>query len=130
MASEIRILTLGVFDCLHEGHLNLFRKLKSLGIVEVGIVKDEAVKRQKGKNRPLMNENFRWTLISQLKCINRAFLIDDFEFTQQLINGFDIIAVGEDQKHFKGLDLIPKEKLIILPRTEGISTSDIIKRMT
>lgn len=125
---DTRILTLGVFDCLHEGHLNLFLKLKSLGVVEVGIVKDEAVKRQKGETRPLMNENFRWSLLKQLKCINRAFLIDDFEFTQQLINGYDIIAVGEDQKHFKGLDLIPREKLIILPRTEGISTSEIVER--
>lgn len=127
---ETRILTLGVYDCLHEGHLNLFLKLKTLGIVEVGIVKDEAVKRVKGETRPLMNETFRFNLIKQLRCINRAFLIDDFEFTSHLINGYDIIAVGEDQKHFKGLDLIPKEKLIILPRTEGVSTSEIIKRMS
>lgn len=126
----ISVLTIGVFDCLHEGHLNIFYKLHKIGRLEVGVIKDEAVRKQKGQNRPIMNENFRLKLISALRCVNHAYLIPNFEFTDEMIKAYDIIAVGEDQNHIKGIHNIPKAKLIILPRTEGVSTSEIIKRMS
>ena len=124
----MRILTLGVFDCLHEGHLNLLLKLSSLGNLNVGVVCDDAVKKQKGENRPIFTESYRLRLVQNLKCVNNAFIVDDFDFFSFINNNY-MIAVGEDQSHFKNRDKIPSDRLIILPRTEGISTSDIIKRM-
>lgn len=124
-----KILTLGVFDCLHQGHLNLFRKLSKLGKLQIGIVRDSAVKVKKGDTRPIMNENFRIDLIRSLRFTDWAFFVNDFEFPKEIIEQFDIIAVGEDQLEFKGIDLIPSEKKIILPRTEGISTSDIVNKL-
>ena len=123
-----RILTLGVFDCFHEGHLNLLIKLSQLGSLNVGVISDEAVKREKGENRPIYNENYRRRLISNLKCVSHSFIVSDFDFSPFIDNNF-VIAVGEDQSHFKGIGLIPSHKLIILPRTEGISTSDIVKKL-
>lgn len=124
-----KILTCGVFDCLHQGHLNLFWKLSKMGELYVAVVCDVAVKAKKGQNRPIMNEEYRVSLISNLRCVTLCAIIDDFTFDNFWAKQCDIIAVGEDQTHFHGLDKIPQEKKIILPRTEGVSTSNIIERL-
>lgn len=129
MYDELQVLTFGVFDCLHEGHLDLFEKLNLLGRVNVAVVKDAAVKRVKGENKPIMNENYRVRLVGKIKGVYSAFLVEDFDFGCVKMDQYALVAIGEDQKHFKGLENVPFEKRIILPRTEGISTSEIIKKL-
>lgn len=119
----------GVFDVLHQGHLNLLYKASILGNLEVGVVKDAAVKKQKGEDRPIINEETRLRTISALKYVYNAFLIDDFEIPEHILASNHLILIGEDQSHLKNLDKIPFMRLYILPRTKGISTSDIVKRL-
>lgn len=126
---ESRIFTIGVFDVLHEGHLNLLYKLSLLGKLYIGVVNDEAVKNKKGINRPVMDEQYRVKLLRNLKFVTYADVVKDFDYNTFWANECEIVAIGEDQKDFKGLETIPQNKLIILPRTEGVSTSDIIRRI-
>ena len=125
--SNKKVFIAGVFDCFHQGHLTLLEKASRLGLLTVGVVRDAAVKKQKGENRPINNEYFRMELISKLQFVYDVLPLSDFEFPDAL--DYDIILVGEDQKHFKNLDSIPFAKHYMLPRLPGVSTSDIIKKM-
>ena len=123
-----KVLVIGVFDLLHKGHLNLLKKAANLGKLTVGIVSDSAVKRQKGKSRPIQDELYRQELVSSLSCVYGTFIVNDFIFPEVEVNSHDIICVGADQQHFD-MTYVPFEKHYILPRTPDVSTSDIVKKL-
>lgn len=129
LSNQNDVFLLGVFDMFHEGHLALIKKASKLGKLTVGIVRDFAVQKQKGNNRPIQKIAFRADLIKSLKYVDDIILLDDFEIPNKILEDFDIICIGEDQKHIKNLDLIPFEKLYNLPRLPGVSTSDILKKL-
>lgn len=119
-----KVLCIGVWDLIHEGHIKFLDKAKELGEVVVGIVKDGAVKAKKGENRPLMKFRHRQLILEKMGYKTEE--IDDFYFPEILITNFDWVIVGEDQAHFKNVNNIPYEKKIIFPRYEGISTTKIL----
>jgi len=65
----------GVFDLLHEGHLDLFKKLKEYGeIVVVGVTPDERVKFRKGSDRPIHSQDTRAAIIDALRYVDYVFV--------------------------------------------------------
>ena len=94
------VMTGGVFDILHIGHLATLRAAKELGDVLVVVVaRDSTVERLK-KRRPLNPEAHRLELVSALKPVDAAVLGssgDLYEIVE--IIGPDVIALGYDQKH-------------------------------
>ena len=97
------VMTGGVFDILHIGHLATLRAAKELGDVLVVVVaRDSTVERLK-KRRPLNPEAHRLRLVSALKPVDVAILGSpgDPYKTVELI-GPDVIALGYDQKHDEG----------------------------
>ena len=124
-----KVFLIGVFDMFHEGHFNLLWKASRLGNLTVGIVKDKAVKVQKGDDRPIYNESFRNKLVGNLKMVCDTILLDDFAFPKEIFNKYDFIILGEDQSHLKNIGDIPHNKLVIFPRTPNVSTSDIVKKL-
>jgi cytidyltransferase-like protein len=132
------VFTCGVYDLFHIGHLRLLQRAKAEGFdLYVGIVRDSAVKALKGLNRPIMDEESRYLLINSLEFVNGCFFQDTFDpsFNLSVLKYTyyedDIIFVkGEDQDHIsedfaKKFDI----KIVKLPRTPGVSTSDLIKRI-
>ena len=102
--SRLRVvMTGGVFDILHVGHLATLEAARALGDVLVVVVaRDETVLRLKGR-KPLNGEEDRLRLVSALKMVDIALLGDpeDPYKTVELIRP-DIIALGYDQKHDEG----------------------------
>jgi len=94
------VMTGGVFDILHIGHLATLRAAKELGDVLVVVVaRDSTVERLK-KRRPLNPEAHRLELVSALKPVDAAVLGssgDLYEVVEAI--GPDVIALGYDQKH-------------------------------
>ena len=124
-----KIFCIGVWDLFHEGHRALLRKASSLGDLTVGIVGDKAVKREKGDKRPIINENERISSINDLKYVNKWILLSNFSIPLNIIKTYDFIIIGEDQGHIKNQNFISYEQKIIFPRYDGVSTSDLIKRI-
>ena len=124
-----KVLLIGVFDLLHQGHLNLINKAARLGLLTVGIVSDDAVRLQKGADRPIQSELFRQELVGNLRGVFNTFIVDGFYFPANQIADHDLIMVGEDQQHFSNIKEIPFEKYYILPRTPDVSTSNIVKKL-
>lgn len=121
-----RVITYGTYDVLHVGHLNLLKRAKELGdYLIVGVTSDD-YDLSRGKI------NNTQSLMERIKGVRETGLADEIiveEYEGQKIDdikrrGIDIFTVGSD---WTGkFDYLSEYcKVVYLPRTEGISSSQI-----
>lgn len=92
------VFTNGCFDLIHAGHLDYLKKAKEMGdILIVGLNSDSSVKRIKGDKRPILNEDERYFLISNLKPVDYAVLFEE-DTPEKIINELipDVLVKGAD----------------------------------
>ena len=123
-------LTVGVFDLIHVGHIELFRKAKALGDRLVVAVQDsEYVEKFKPGCPPVNGTEEREYIVKAIKYVDDVVVYTDVALIKDQVE-FDIFVFGGDQKH-PGFQTIEKwcaehgKKMVRLPRTEGVSSSDI-----
>ena len=126
-----RVLTFGVFDYFHIGHLNLFKKCKEYGdFLIVGVQEDEYAKKQKPDYDMFYNTKERLEMVKALRLVDETFVYDMLcDKTMERVE-FDVLVLGE--KHFgKRFDEIIKwcdknnKKVVRVDRTPDISSSQI-----
>lgn len=121
------IITYGTFDLLHIGHLNLLKKLKSMGDqLIVGVSTDE-FNLQKGK-QSIYKFQDRADIVAALEYVDYVIPESNWEQKENDIRKYhvDIFAIGSDwQGKFDHLK--PLCDVIYLPRTENISSTAIRK---
>ena len=109
---------------LHHGHVRLLRKAADLGSVVVALTTDEEVKKTKGYT-PELNYEERKEILEAFRYVDEVvpcpWLIDH-EFLQK--HNCELLVHGDDNSNH-----IPEEKLVIFPRTEGISSSGLRERV-
>lgn len=92
------VFTNGCFDLIHAGHVDYLSKAKELGdILIVGLNSDASVRRIKGDKRPILLENERAFIISNIKAVDFVVLFE--EDTPANIIGTlipDILVKGAD----------------------------------
>ena len=129
------VFTNGCFDILHLGHINYLEESKKLcDKLIIAINSDESVKKIKGKNRPINNQNDRAKILSSLNLCDHIVI-----FSQptpiKLITSLKphIITKGGDYKKEKvvGYKEIKKwsGKVHIINFTKGMSTTSIINKI-
>ena len=96
----------------------------------VGVASDYAVEIQpKKKLKPVINEDQRREMVAALKCVDEALLYPSNEFMDDLIKALkpDIVCRGDDWLDFPGKEAAESigAKIIYLPRTEGVSSTEI-----
>lgn len=65
------VFTNGCFDILHRGHVSYLNEARKLGdLLLIGLNSDASVKRLKGPERPINNEEDRKFVLSQLKSVD------------------------------------------------------------
>src|SRR3954454_3008711 len=65
------VFTNGVFDLLHPGHVRYLQEARALGdILIVGVNADESVRRNKGPDRPITQEEERAEVLAALACVD------------------------------------------------------------
>jgi ethanolamine-phosphate cytidylyltransferase len=135
---EIRIFMDGAFDLLHFGHMNAFRLARSLGShLIVGVNSDASITECKGA--PLMTDDERLTMVSCCKFVDEVVpdcpYIMNEEYLHWAIERYqiDYVIHGDDPCIVDGKDVYAaaKEagKFRTIPRTTGVSTTDIVGRM-
>ena len=135
---EIRIFMDGAFDLTHFGHLNAFRLARSLGThLVVGVNSDESITKCKGA--PLMNDEERMTMVQSCKFVDEVVpdcpYIMNKEYLDWVIKEkkIDYVVHGDDPCIVDGQDVYAVAKAAgkyrSIPRTEGVSTTDIVGRM-
>jgi ethanolamine-phosphate cytidylyltransferase len=136
--TEIRIFMDGAFDLMHYGHMNAFRLGRSLGTyLVVGVNSDKSIAECKGP--PLMNDQERLAMVKSCKFVDEVIpdcpYIMNAEYVNWVIQEYkiDFVVHGDDPCIVDGKDVYAaaKEagKFRTIPRTNGISTTDIIGRM-
>ncbi len=109
---------------IHHGHIRLLKKASQYGDVIVGLTTDNEILKKKGY-RPELSFKHRKEVLEALECVSEVvptpWLID-----QSVLDRFnvDILMHGDDNSN-----LIHKDQLKILPRTSGISSTDIRNRV-
>lgn len=119
------ILTYGTFDLFHIGHLRLLERLRALGDrLVVGVSTDE-FNALKGKKTVVPFAD-RLEIIRGLRCVDLAIAENSWEQKAEDIarHQVAILGMGHDWQG-KFDDLSALCEVVYLPRTEGISSTDI-----
>ena len=121
-----RVITYGTFDLLHQGHVRLLKRAKALGdYLIVGVTSDD-YDRSRGKF------NAAQSLMERIDAVKSLGIADEVlveEYDGQKIEdirrfGVDVFTVGSDW--IGAFDYLKKYcKVVYLPRTEGISSSQL-----
>ena len=125
-----RVLTVGVYDFLHIGHVNLFRRAKALGDYLIVAVQDsDFILKYKPNARILYNTEDRLYMVQSIKSVDEAIVYTDVDSIVKEVD-FDLFVTGPDQIHQGFQNAIRwcqenGKQTIVLPRTEGISSSMI-----
>lgn len=125
-----KVLTVGVFDYFHLGHLRLFENAKKLGDYLVVAVQDgNFILKTKPDAKVLYTTQQRVDLVKALRVVDEVVVYQDVDKIVPQVD-FDIFAIGEDQKH-EGFQRAVKwckdnnKQIVCLPRTPGICSKQI-----
>ena len=123
----------GVFDLLHEGHVNLFEFASKQGNrVIVGVHSDAAV--ESYKRTPTMTHDERYRAALKSDCVDQVVPNAPLVVTEEFIKKHNITTIicsveydSPDDKYYAD----PRRMgiLVVKPRTNGISTSELRRRI-
>lgn len=121
-----KVITYGTYDLLHQGHINLLRRAKELGDYLIVGVTSDSFDRDRGKL------NVRNNVLERVEAVKATGYADEIiieDYLGQKIDDIqkynvDIFAIGSDwEGKFDYLNEFCK--VVYLPRTEGISSTQL-----
>lgn len=130
----MKVLTFGVFDYLHYGHLKLFERASKYGdYLIVAVQRDEEIHKTKPDAQMRYNLDERMEFIGAIRFVNKVVPYTQVDHDIKTLD-FDILILGGDQNHAGFQRAIAwatnnGKKVIRLERTEGISSSKIKKEV-
>ena len=128
-----KILTFGVFDYFHLGHLRLFKQCKEHGdYLIVAVQNGDYILKYKPDSKILYSTEERVEMLEALKIVDRVIVYDTL--SPEILGkiDFDTLALGEDH-HGGRFDIAEQwcyehgKNVVRLKRTPNISSSDIKK---
>lgn len=125
-----KVLTVGVYDYFHLGHLRLFKNARKLGDYLIVAVQDgNFILKTKPDAKVLYTTEQRKELVGALRVVDEVVAYTDIDVTIKNID-FDVFAIGEDQNH-DGFQRAIKwcnehgKRVVRMKRTPGICSSMI-----
>lgn len=129
------VFTNGCFDILHVGHVAYLNEAKNCGdLLFIGLNSDESVKKLKGPERPINNEEERKFILENLKSVDFVEIFQE-ETPLSLIKKVrpQVLVKGGDYSLDKivGADFVMSYKGEVknLSFIEGQSTTNLIEKM-
>ena len=151
-AGKTVVMASGTFDLFHVGHMRMLAAAKQMGDILVVVVKSDRAAALKKDDPPVLNEEIRMETIAN--CISADYVIMAYyDPRRQMLLPFENVRsfewlnmytpvveairpdifVHEDNVTITNARKVLFEKYdvtgVIQPRTEGISTTDIIDRI-
>ena len=125
-----RVLTVGVYDLLHKGHVELYRRARGLGDYLIVAAQDsDFILKYKPTAKVLNSTEDRKYMIKAIRYVDEVITYTDVDKIVQEVD-FDVFVTGPDQCHagfqraIQWCEEHGKEH-IILARTDGVSSSDL-----
>lgn len=129
----------GAFDMMHFGHMNAFRQARELGSrLVVGVNSSESIAECKGRH-PVMSDEERCEMVRGCKFVDVVIplvpYVMDESFIAKMVeeHKVDLFVHGDDACVVDGVDVYAAAKRLgkfaTIPRTQGISTTDLVERV-
>lgn len=129
------VFTNGCFDLLHVGHVTYLAQAKALGdVLVIGLNSDDSVRRLKGPNRPVNEQNARALVLAALESVDYVVFFDE-DTPYNIITHVkpDILVKGGDYKidNIVGGDFVRARggQVLTIPFVDGFSTSNILEQI-
>jgi glycerol-3-phosphate cytidylyltransferase len=126
------VLTNGVFDLLHVGHVRYLSEARQLGdVLVVGLNSDASTTAIKGPTRPLVPQDEREEILLALRCVDAVVIFDDLTAER-------LVAELKPDFYVKGGDYSTKDlpeasiaerlggQVRLIPEVEGRSTTNVV----
>lgn len=126
-----KILTFGVFDYFHLGHLRLFKQCRIYGdYLVVAIQNSDYILKYKPHSKLMYSTSERVEMIEALSIVNMTVVYNSVNIETLEKIDFDILALGEDHQGKRFDEVINwcnknNKSVIRLKRTPGISSTSI-----
>ena len=125
-----KVLTVGVYDLLHKGHVELYRRAKGLGDYLIVAAQDsDYILKYKPNARVLNSTEDRKYMIKSIRYVDEVITYTDVDQIVKEVD-FDVFVTGPDQTHegfrraIQWCEDHGKEH-IVLGRTDGVSSSEL-----
>ncbi len=124
-----KVITYGTFDLFHIGHLNILRRAKEYGDYLIVCVSSDAFNAIKGKVATYPDVE-RVEILKAIRYVDEVILEENWEQKAKDIqeHDVDVFVMGDDWAgkfdHLKDLC-----EVVYLPRTEGISTTEMKQKI-
>lgn len=126
------IITFGVYDMLHIGHVLLFKHAKELFPEEkcrliVAVQDSDSILKYKPETKIVYNTDERLFMVSSIRYVDEVLTYNDVDKDIQNIE-FDVFAKGPDQRHAgfqRAMEWCKAngKEVVVIPRTDGISST-------
>ena len=126
------ILTFGIYDMLHIGHILLFKHAKELFPNEecsliVAVQDGDFILKYKPGTKMVYSTEERLFMVSSIRWVDKVVTYKDVDVDIQKIC-FDVFAKGPDQQHAGFQRAVEwckanDKEVVVIPRTEGISST-------
>jgi rfaE bifunctional protein nucleotidyltransferase chain/domain len=130
------VFTNGCFDILHKGHIRYLADASELAdVFIIGLNTDASVRRLKGPNRPLQDQESRAINLAALVFVDYVVLFgEDTPLELLKVIKPNVLVKGGDYQveNIVGYDLVSSYggQVISLPLVKGYSTTSIIKKIS
>jgi rfaE bifunctional protein nucleotidyltransferase chain/domain len=130
------IWTNGCYDILHRGHIELFKKCRTLsdhiGLpFFVGIDSDSRVSEMKGRFRPINSHDDRAEILMSIKGIDRVYIYNNENELNSILKDVapHTMVIGDDYRGKKVVGAEHSKNILYFPKISAYSTSNSIKKM-
>lgn len=132
------IFTAGSWDLAHVGQLRYLEKARALGdILVVGVSSNEAIRKVKGPNKPILDEKIRAEMLTYLKAVDFVTILPEpsCQPSLGLLRPDIYVTVKEDwtedyknSKEYKTVNKYGGKVEMIDRQSTSISTTKIVQR--
>lgn len=132
------VFTAGSWDLLHVGQCRYLEEAKARGdILVVGVSSNEAIRKVKGPNKPILDEKIRAEMLTYLRSVDFVTILPEPSCTPSLglLQPDIFITVKEDwteeyksSKEYKTVNKYGGEVVVVDRQSTAISTTKIIQR--
>lgn len=132
------VFTAGSWDLLHVGQCRYLEEAKAHGdILVVGVSSNEAIRKVKGPNKPILDEKIRTEMLTYLRSVDFVTILPEPSCVPALglLQPDVFITVKEDwteeyksSKEYKTVSKYGGEMIVVDRQSTAISTTKIVQR--
>ena len=129
------VLTNGVYDLLHDGHVrSILEAARLADVLLVAVNSDASTRELKGPDRPILEEDVRATLVRGLRGVDAVTIFAASSVLPTILTVRpDVVAKGGQYSEAEIVGHAEVKawggRVHRLPMVEGVSTTDVVERV-